>query len=119
MTSDGRAWAWGFNTSGQLGNGNGSDTHALSNVPVQVSDVVDVNGVSLFRGRVVAIAAGNAHSLALTSDGQVWAWGANYFGELGTGDLVNRTVPVQVSDVVDVNGVSLFRGRVVAIAAGR
>ena len=113
MTSDGRAWAWGFNQDGQLGNGSTTD----SSVPVPVSDVVDVNGVSLFRGRVVAMAAGNAHSLALTSDGQVWAWGANLCGELGTGDSVERNVPVQVRDVVDVKGVSLFRGRVVAIAA--
>lgn len=35
---------------------------------------------------VVAIAAGSTHSLALTADGRVWAWGYNRDGQLGNGD---------------------------------
>src|SRR5439155_4577884 len=58
---------------------------------------------------VVAIAGGIEHSLALKSDGTVWAWGDNFFGELGDGTTTNRTAPVQV---VGLTGVA-------AIAAGR
>ena len=45
---------------------------------------------------VASIAAGELHSLALKSDGTVWAWGRNAFGQLGDGTLIDRTVPVQV-----------------------
>jgi len=43
------------------------------------------------------VAAGAHHSLALTSDGKVWAWGRNYYGQLGDGTKTNRLTPVQVT----------------------
>jgi hypothetical protein len=55
----------------------------------------------------VAIAAGNFHSLALKSDGTVWAWGNNFYGELGDGTTTHRSSPVQViglTGVVAVDG---------------
>ena len=56
---------------GQLGDG----TTTRRTAPVQVS------GLS----GVVTVAAGSVHSLALKSDGTVWAWGYNRYGELGNG----------------------------------
>jgi alpha-tubulin suppressor-like RCC1 family protein len=48
----------------------------------------------------IAISAGENHSLAVKSDGSLWAWGDNYFGQLGDGTLVNKNSPVKVeSDV--------------------
>jgi alpha-tubulin suppressor-like RCC1 family protein len=97
LRTDGTVWAWGYNYEGQLGNG--TTTH--SSVPVQVSGLTGVT----------AIAAGSAegdHSLALRSDGSVWAWGGNARGQLGTGTTTNSSTPVQV------NGLS----EVTAIAAG-
>ena len=41
---------------------------------------------------VTAVAAGGAHFLALASDGTVWAWGSNDFGQLGDGTYVTRQV---------------------------
>ncbi|MDE3155355.1 MAG: chitobiase/beta-hexosaminidase C-terminal domain-containing protein [Acidobacteriota bacterium] len=55
-----------------------------------------------------AVAAGGVSSYALQSDGTVWAWGDNAWGELGDGTLTNRLTPVQVSGLSDV----------IAIAAG-
>jgi hypothetical protein len=57
---------------------------------------------------VVAVAAGECHSLALKSDGTVRAWGYNYSGELGDGTTTTRYVPVMVSGL----------SGVVAVAAG-
>ena len=57
---------------------------------------------------MVAIAAGWGHSLALKSDGTVWAWGSNGAGELGNGTYTNSNVPVSVSGL----------SGVVALAAG-
>ena len=45
----------------------------------------------------VAIAGGDYHSLALKSDGTVWAWGDNQFGDLGDGSTTQRLTPVQVT----------------------
>jgi alpha-tubulin suppressor-like RCC1 family protein len=55
------------------------------------------------------VAAGFTHSLALLSDGTVWAWGCNFNGQLGDGTTTQRTSPVQVT------GLS---GVVRAVAAG-
>jgi alpha-tubulin suppressor-like RCC1 family protein len=51
---------------------------------------------------VSAIAAGFSHSLALKSDGTVWAWGDNNSGQLGDGTTSDRNAPVQVSGLTNV-----------------
>jgi alpha-tubulin suppressor-like RCC1 family protein len=105
LTADGLVFAWGRNYDyGQLGNGSATD----SNVPVAVTADGELAGKT-----VVAVAAGGYHSLALTADGLVFAWGRGDFGQLGNGSDLNSFVPV----AVDTNGV-LAGKTVVAIAAG-
>jgi RHS repeat-associated protein len=82
VRNDGTVWAWGLNSSGQLGNGG----TAQSNVPVQVSNLSGVK----------SIAGGSFHSIALKSDGSVWDWGNNQYGQLGNGTTKNSSTPVQV-----------------------
>jgi alpha-tubulin suppressor-like RCC1 family protein len=90
VKSDGTVWTWGFNSQGMLGNGtSGTD----SNVPVQASNLTDATDVS----------GGNFHSVALKSDGTVWAWGANDKGQLGNGTIAGSNTPVQVKDPGDPN----------------
>jgi alpha-tubulin suppressor-like RCC1 family protein len=36
------------------------------------------------------------HGLAMTSDGSLWTWGYNFYGEVGDGTIANRTVPYQI-----------------------
>jgi hypothetical protein len=55
---------------------------------------------------ITAIAAGGHFSLALRSDGTVWAWGANGSGQLGDGTLVNRSTPVRVSGLAGVTAIA-------------
>jgi alpha-tubulin suppressor-like RCC1 family protein len=96
LKSDGTVWVWGINEFGQLANGTeDEDAHPI---PAQV------NGVS----GVVAIACGAGHSLAVKSDGTVWAWANNDAGQLGDGTTTNRYSPVQVTGL----------SGVVAIAGG-
>ncbi len=71
VTSDGSLYAWGHNTSGQLGDGTTNDTPT----PKRIGSLT----------RVRAIAAGDSFSLALLADGSVWAWGNNQSGQLGDG----------------------------------
>jgi alpha-tubulin suppressor-like RCC1 family protein len=97
VKSDGTVWAWGYNLSGQIGDG----SNVTRSTPVQVGTTG-----SWLTG-VVAVAAGASHSLALKSDGTVWAWGDNYLaGQLGDGTQTNRNVPVQVTGLTGVVGVA-------------
>ncbi|MBI2832109.1 MAG: Ig-like domain repeat protein [Chloroflexi bacterium] len=99
LKSDGTVWAWGNNGGGELGNG----TTSNSNVPVQVSNLTGIVEISAGGG---SFAAGYAHSLAIKSDGTVWAWGANTYGQLGNGTTVNSSTPVQVSGLSNMIDVS-------------
>ncbi len=51
---------------------------------------------SLGERQFVSAAAGGSHGLGLLSDGTLWAWGDNAFGQLGLGDTTDRTSPVRV-----------------------
>ena len=84
LKSDGTVWGWGYNYYGELGDG--TTTNIL--VPQQISS-------TLLSG-VIAIAAGDDRSLALKSDGTVWSWGRNNFGQLGDGTTTNSPVPKQI-----------------------
>jgi len=106
LKSDGTVWGWGYNGLGQLGNG------AAGVIPVKNPVQVVVAGGGALNN-VVAIAASSCHSLALKSDGTVWAWGCNTSGQLGDGTTTNRNNPVQVK----LGGAGF--NNVVEIAAGR
>lgn len=86
LTSEGGVWCWGYNMTGQLGDG----TTTTRLTPVAVS------GLS---SGVTAVAAGALSFLtcALTSVGGVWCWGKNSAGELGDGTSTDRHTPVAVS----------------------
>jgi len=94
VLADGTLMAWGYNASGQLGDGTTTEEHT----PIPVGGLAGG----------IAVAAGESHSLALLADGTVASWGNNTFGELGDGTTTERHKPVQVSDL----------SKVVAIAAG-
>jgi alpha-tubulin suppressor-like RCC1 family protein len=83
LRTDGTVWAWGYNRFGQLGDGK---LRPWSGTPRQVSGLTSV----------IAIAAGQDHSMALCSDGTVWTWGANSNGQLGDGSTLDRALPVRV-----------------------
>ncbi|GEM_PF-1179865 len=88
LASDGTVYSWGFNDGGQLGNG----TANHSNVPVAVK----TTGTPMEGKTIVQVASSVFHSLALASDGTVYAWGSNGDGPLGNGTNTNSNVPVAV-----------------------
>jgi alpha-tubulin suppressor-like RCC1 family protein len=88
IQSNGTLWAWGVNTFGVLGlnTSTGSYTKLLS--PVQVG------ALSVW----TKISTGQFHSLAIQSNGTLWSWGNNSWGQLGLLDVLSlhRSSPVQV-----------------------
>jgi alpha-tubulin suppressor-like RCC1 family protein len=83
--SDGKLYAWGDNSSGELGNG----TTINSESPVAVSLPSDVTPTS------VSAAQGSAY--AIGSDGKLYAWGTNAYRNLGDGSTSDSDTPVVVS----------------------
>ncbi len=84
IKSDGTLWAWGANSDGELGDG----TTIAKSSPVQIGTDNDW---------VTVIGGGDFHCLALRSNGTLWSWGYNYFGQLGDGTTVNNSTPQSIS----------------------
>ncbi len=69
--------------------------------------VVILSGyASLFAATTPKIACGAYHTIALKSDGTVWSWGYNYYGQLGDGTTTNSYTPVQVSSLSGVTAIA-------------
>ena len=89
LGNDGNAYAWGYNGNGQQGNGT---TGFGSTTPVQVKKPAGTPA----NFNYVQVSAGCYYSMVLGSDGNAYAMGNNYYGELGNGTTTQRTTPVQV-----------------------
>ncbi|MCD9645111.1 hypothetical protein HAX54_033787 [Datura stramonium] len=78
LTANGDVYSWGRGTFGRLGTGSEAD-HLF---PVRINfSPADSDGDK--RVKIVGIAAGAYHSLAVSDDGSVWGWGYNVYGQLG------------------------------------
>ena len=87
VKTDGTLWSWGYNYYGQLGQnqGPGSDSSGLYSSPVQIP------------GTTWAKITGNNQSfLARRTDGTVWSWGSNTYGQLGLNNRTQYSSPVQI-----------------------
>ena len=94
--ADSSIWGWGVNGCGQVGDGTANPSYAVA------------TRARSFGGAVSA-AAGLQHSLAVHSNGSIWSWGCNSYGQLGNGTWEARLVPMPVGGIA----------RAVAVAAGR
>ena len=88
VRNDGSLWSWGDGWYGQLGVNSNNDKYT----PVQVHGAGNVGHLS----DVTNVDAGDYHSLAVTADGSVWAWGDNSYGQLGIGNRDDHQIPYQV-----------------------
>ena len=102
LSNDGHVWAWGFNDFGQVG---------VSTAPFTIQSWArEIPGLD----QVTRIAAGDSFSLALRSDGTVWAWGRNDRGQLGAlsadvcgaAQLSCSRTPVKVENVAGATAIA-------------
>jgi alpha-tubulin suppressor-like RCC1 family protein len=111
VTTAGNVYAWGYGYYGELGNGtppvyNNSNGYNSYAIPTQV---VNLSGIKL-------VAGGFYHSLAVKSDGTLWAWGYDGYGQLGNGSATgtNFNTPQQV---LGIGGTGVLSS-IVSVAAG-
>jgi hypothetical protein len=95
LSSAGTVYAVGANGVGQLGDGAGFDQHSYVAVTTGA-----LSGVT-----VAAISCGTTHTLALSTAGHVYSWGAGSYGALGDGTTTSRQTPIAVSTTGVLSGV--------------
>ncbi|MEE6472259.1 hypothetical protein FKM82_009552 [Ascaphus truei] len=98
---DGEVYSWGHNGYSQLGN----CTTSQGAAPIQVC-------MDLLSKKVTQVSCGYHHSMALTSEGEVYAWGYNNCGQVGSGTTANQVAPRKVCN-------SLQNKLVVSITSGQ
>jgi alpha-tubulin suppressor-like RCC1 family protein len=82
IKTDGTLWLWGYNVSGQLGNNSRTNTSS----PVQTI----CQGTNWKQ-----LSFGHYHSAAVKTDGTLWTWGANDYGQLGDNTTIDKSSPIQ------------------------
>jgi alpha-tubulin suppressor-like RCC1 family protein len=105
IKTDGTLWGWGTNFAGQLGNG----TATTYSSPIQIG--------SLTNWKQISISAGNC-SMAIKTDGTLWGWGQNNFGELGIGNRTSYSSPIQIGSLTSWKQVSVGTGSSIFIRDG-
>jgi alpha-tubulin suppressor-like RCC1 family protein len=83
LRANGTIWGWGLNSSGQIGD---------ETITSRLSPVSVVGGFTDW----VQVSAGGMHSLGLRSNGTAWAWGRNFYGNLGDNSITSKSSPVSV-----------------------
>lgn len=93
LKNDHTLWTWGYNSMGQLGDGT-NGTGADKNVPVQIGSATDWQYIS----------AGDQFSTAIKTNGTLWTWGYNFYGQLGDGTYgtgSEKNIPTQIGTATD------------------
>jgi alpha-tubulin suppressor-like RCC1 family protein len=98
LSSDSKVYATGYNNKGQLGLGNNDNENNFTEVTLPTS------------ANIIAIAAGDYHSLVLTSDGKVYATGSNSDGQLGLGNNDNKNSFTEVTPPTNANIIDIAAG---------
>jgi alpha-tubulin suppressor-like RCC1 family protein len=91
LKTDGTLWTWGDGNSGMLG----SNSRTSKSSPALVGSDTTWTDIAIVGNSTVT---GYDSTIALKTNGTLWAWGNNNTGQLGLNDLANRSSPVQVGN---------------------
>jgi len=90
LKENGTLWTSGYNSNGQLGLG--------VNAEGEAEDQYSFTEAKSAGSGIIAVAAGNYHTVILKNDGSVWAAGSNFWGQIGFPDLADRQTFTRISD---------------------
>jgi alpha-tubulin suppressor-like RCC1 family protein len=104
LDQNGAVWTWGDNRMWQLGNGDNDDGSTIpsdSSVPLKIAEEKFGNN------QIISVSAGYFFTLAADSQGNVWAWGDNEFGQLGLDTATTSSKePIKVEQIGDIKAVA-------------
>ena len=104
-STDGTLWSWGYNPFGELGLGDYASRDAPALIVVDFDNNVFADIVQMSAGGGNLNTVNQGHTLALKSDGTIWSWGRNYYGQLGLGDFLDAIAPLRIGQDSDWSGV--------------
>lgn len=102
VKSDGTVWCWGRLDMEYCGLWASPTRDRIENLEVLSDAPIQISGLD----HVVQVSAGLGHTCALKSDGTVWCWGGNRYGQLGNGTTVDSASPVQASGLTRVASIA-------------
>jgi len=95
ITSEGRLFTWGYNYHGQLGDNTTTDR----DTPTDITSQFDLNGEET----MISVSLGAYHSAALSSEGRLFVWGWNNYGQLGNGTTTDQMTPTNITSQFSLN----------------
>jgi len=108
LRTDGSVWTWGTNAYNQMGvTGYKLGPTRINGLPTPVGGASGVRQIS----------AGAYNSAVLYSDGSVWSWGANHYGQVGDGTNLHRKTPARLNTIGNVVAMAVSDGFVIFLQA--
>jgi len=92
VKTDGTLWGWGQNHAGRA---IPNSTQTAQSSPVQIGSLTN------WAHAREKSSCGNAHHIHVKTDGTLWGWGKNTFGNLGDGSVTDRDSPIQIGSKTD------------------
>lgn len=98
IQTDGSLWMWGKNIHSELGNnGQGDKFYEIEELDsVEYYQTTPIKALE----HVTSVSLGANHTAAIQTDGSLWMWGSNYYGQLGNGTNTDAGEPVKIMDGV-------------------